>query len=99
MVAEYNQCGFVGLGFQLLQACWDISHGDQGGALDARDSKFLRFANVNHRQRFPRIYSALDVFRASFYWEDRFAHESEDSAMGNCLSEPNRLAESEAIDH
>ena len=62
----------------------DISHGDQGGALDARDGKFLRFANVNQHQGFPRFYSALDVFRASFYWEDHFAHESEDSALENC---------------
>ena len=87
VVTEDNQSGVVGLGFQLLQACWDISHRDQRGALDARDGKFLRFANVNQHYRFSRIYSALDVFRAGFYWEDRFIHESEDSAMEKCLSD------------
>lgn len=99
VVAEDNQCVFVGLGFQLLQAGWDFPHGDQCGPFDARDGKFFRFANVNQDQRFPRVNSALDVFRAGFYWEDRFAHESEDSAVENCpagqveslaVSRPNR---------
>jgi hypothetical protein len=83
VVAEDNQCRFAGLGFQLLQAGWNFPHGDQGGAVDARDGKFLRFANVNQYQRFPRVDSALDVLRAGFDWEDGFAHESEDSAGGN----------------
>ena len=88
MVAEDNQCGFIGLGFQCLQAGWDVPHRDQGGAFDARDGKFLGFANVNQRQRLTRLDSALDFFRAGFYWEDRFAHEFENSAMENCLSDP-----------
>lgn len=83
-MAEDNQCGFVGLGFQLLQAGWYVPHGDQSGAFDACDRKFLRFANVNQQQRFPRVDSPLDLFRAGLYWENRFAHESEDSAVENC---------------
>ena len=93
MVAEDNQCGFVGLGFQLLQAGWNFPHGDQCGACDARDGKFLCFANVNQYQRFPRVDSALDVCRAGFYGEDRFAHESEDSAVENCLADTRELLE------
>src|SRR5665213_621745 len=76
VVAEYNQCRFVRLGFQLLQAGWDVPHRDQCGAFDARDGKFLRLANVKQHQRFSGVDSALDVFRAGFDWEDRFAHES-----------------------
>jgi hypothetical protein len=86
VVAEDNQCSFVGLGFQVLQAGWDVPHGNQSGAFDARDGKFLRFANVNQQQRFPRVDSALNVFGAGFYRENRFAHEFEDSAAENCLA-------------
>ena len=85
-MAEDNQCGFIGLGFQLLQAGRNVPHGDQSSAVDARDGKFLWFANVNQHQRFPRVDSSLDVFRTSFYWNYRIAHESEDSAMENCLA-------------
>ena len=74
-MAEDNQCGLIGLGFQLLQAGADVPHGDQGGAFDVRDCKFFRFANVNQYQRFPGVDSVLDVFRAGFYWENRFAHD------------------------
>ena len=82
VVAEDNQCGFAGLGFQLLQTGWYGPHRDQCGAFNVSDGKFLRFTNVNQKQRLTRVDSALNVFRASFYWEDRFAHESEDSAVG-----------------
>ena len=66
VMAKNNQCGFVGLGFQLLQAGRDFPHGDQCGAFNARDGKFLRFANVYQYQGFPRVDSALDVLRAGF---------------------------------
>jgi len=86
VVAEHDQCGFVGLSFQLLQAGWDLPHWDQRGAFDARDGKFLRFAHVNQCQRFSRVDPSLDVFRTGFYWEDRFTHEFEDSAVENYLA-------------
>ncbi len=66
VMAEDDQCGFVRLGFQLLQVGWDAPHGDQCRAFDARDGEFFRLANVDQRQRLAGVDAALDVLRAGF---------------------------------
>jgi hypothetical protein len=50
VVAKDNERLFVGQGFQTRKLGRNAAHGDQLGALDARDLKLARFANIDERQ-------------------------------------------------